>query len=309
MSLILITGGTGLIGKELTRKLVAKGHEVIILTREIKEKNFGEARVSYAAWDVKAQTIDKEAIAKADHIIHLAGAGIADERWTEKRKEEIKSSRIDSSKLIVTALSQNANKVKTVVSASAIGWYGADERLGGKKAFTEDTPADTGFLGETCKLWEESIKPVEALGKRLVILRTGIVLSNDGGAFKSFKLPVKFGLAAILGNGKQVISWIHIDDICDLYLYAIENATLSGELNAVAPHPVSNKTLTIELAKTLKGKFFIPIHVPAFLLKLLLGEMSVEVLKSTTVSSQKTEEAGFHFKYPGLPGALNNLCK
>ena len=309
MSSVLITGGTGLIGKELTKKLVAKGHEVIILTREIKEKNTGEAGVSYAVWDVRAQTIDKEAIVKADHIIHLAGAGIADERWTEKRKEEIKSSRVNSSKLIVTALSQHANKVKTVVSASAIGWYGEDKRLGGKKAFTEDTPADGGFLGETCKLWEESIKPVEALGKRLVTFRTGIVLSNDGGAFKSFKLPVKFGIAAILGNGKQVISWIHIDDMCEMYIYAIENASLTGTFNAVSPHPVSNKTLTIELAKTLKGKFFIPIHAPGSLLKLLLGEMSVEVIKSTTVSSQKIEGAGFHFKYPGLPGALNNLCK
>lgn len=307
MSSILITGGTGLIGKELTKRLVAKGYEVIILTRKIKEKTPSQAGVSYALWDVKAQTIDKQAVAKADHIIHLAGAGIADERWSEKRKEEIKNSRVESSKLIVQALKDHPNKVQTVVSSSAIGWYGDDKELKSKQAFTEDMPADSGFLGETCKLWEESMQPVEALGKRLVRIRTGIVLGNDGGAFKSFKLPVKFGIAAILGNGKQVISWVHIADICEMYIYAIETPSLKGPYNAVAPHPVSNKSFTIQLATILKGKFYIPIHVPAFLLKLMLGEMSVEVLKSTTASSQKIEQAEFVFQYPDLPSALKNL--
>ncbi len=308
MSSILITGGTGLIGKELTKRLVTKGYEVIILTREIKEKTPSQAGVSYALWDIKAQTIDKEAVGKADHIIHLAGAGIADERWSEKRKEEIKNSRVDSSKLLVQALREHPNKVQTVVSSSAIGWYGDDKNLKSKQAFTEDMPADSGFLGETCKLWEESMQPVETLGKRLVRIRTGIVLSNDGGAFKSFKLPVKFGIAAILGNGKQIISWVHIADICDMYIYAIETPALNGPYNAVAPHPVSNKSLTIQLATTLKGKFYVPIHVPAFVLKTILGEMSVEVLKSTTVSSQKIEQAGYVYQYPELPSALNNLC-
>ncbi len=253
-------------------------------------------------------TIDKEAIGKADHIIHLAGAGIADERWSEKRKEEIKNSRVDSSKLLVQALKDYPNKVQTVVSSSAIGWYGDDKDLKSKQAFTENMPADSGFLGETCKLWEESIQPVEALSKRLVRIRTGIVLSNDGGAFKSFKLPVKFGIAGILGNGKQVISWVHIADICDMYIFAVENHSLRGPYNAVAPHPVSNKSMTIQLATALKGKFYVPIHVPAFVLKAMLGEMSVEVLKSTTVSSQKIEQAGFAFQYPDLPSALKNLC-
>lgn len=308
MAFILITGGTGLIGKELTKRLVAKGYEVIILTREIKEKTPAQPKVSYALWDVKSQTIDKDAVAKADHIIHLAGAGIADERWSEKRKEEIKNSRVDSSKLIVQTLKNHPNKVKTVVSSSAIGWYGEDKQLKAKKAFTEDMPADNGFLGETCRFWEESIQPVEALGKRLVKIRTGIVLSNDGGAFKSFKLPVKFGIAAILGNGKQVISWVHIADICEMYIRAMENIAFTGPYNAVAPHPASNKALTIQLANALKGKFYIPIHVPAFLLKLILGEMSVEVLKSTTVSSQKIEQAGFVFQYPDLSTALKSLC-
>lgn len=308
MSSVLITGGTGLIGKELTKKLVDKGYEVIILTREIKQKTPSQAGVSYALWDVKAQIIDKQAVAKADHIIHLAGAGIADERWSEKRKEEIKNSRVDGSKLIVQALKDHPNKVQTVVSSSAIGWYGDDKDLKSKQAFTEDMPADSGFLGETCKLWEESMQPVEALGKRLVRIRTGIVLSNDGGAFKSFKLPIKFGIAAILGNGKQVISWVHIADICNMYIYALENPSCKGPYNAVAPHPVSNKSMTIQLATKLKGKFYVPIHAPVFLLKIMLGELSVEVLKSTTVSSQKIEQAGFVFQYPDLPSALNNLC-
>jgi hypothetical protein len=197
--------------------------------------------------------------------------------------------------------------VKAVISASATGWYGADEKkFRGKKGFTEDAAADTEFLGETCKQWEESISPVERLGKRLVKLRTGIVLSNDGGALKEFKKPIKAGVAAVLGNGKQLVSWIHIDDLCRLFIYAMEKE-IKGVYNAVAPGPVTNKELMLKLASKMRGSFFIPLHVPAFVIRLLFGEMSIEVLKSVTVSSEKVREAGFTFLYPSIEVALNDL--
>ncbi len=308
MSTILITGGTGLVGAALTPHLLAQGHEVIILTRTPKTST--EKNTSYAVWDVKAQTIDDNAIAKADYIIHLAGAGVADKRWTEERKKEIVESRTESSKLLIKALKQTPNKVKAVISASAIGWYGDDKNLKPKKkCFTEDDLADSQFLGETCRLWEESINSVEQTGIRLVKLRTGIVLSNNGGALTEFKKPLHFGIAAILGSGKQVISWIHIEDLCRMFMYAIENEALRGAYNTVAPTPVRNKELTLTLAQKMRGRFFIPLHVPAFVLKLMLGEMSVEVLKSATVSCEKIQGAGFTFFYRDIEGALGDLIR
>jgi uncharacterized protein (TIGR01777 family) len=309
MPTVLITGGTGLVGKTLSRLLVERGYEVIVLTRNVQGKPTDNPGITYAVWDVQQQTIDEHAVAKADHIIHLAGAGVADKRWTEERKKEIRDSRTESSRLLVKALKETPNQVQTVVSASAIGWYGEDrDRAKNKPAFTEEMPADKSFLGETCKLWEQSIEPVEQLGKRLVKIRIGIVLSNDGGAFVSFKQPVKFGIAAMLGNGKQMISWIHLYDLCQMFIYAVESRSMLGAYNAVAPGPVTNKSFTQQLASTIKGRFFIPIHVPVFVLKLLLGEMSVEVLKSTTVSCDKVRFAGFAFTYPTIEAALNELC-
>lgn len=307
MATVLITGGTGMIGRRLTQLLTAKGYEVIILTRQPPVAGSQPGPVSYANWDVNKQTIDKEAIAKADHIIHLAGAGVADKRWSKERKQEIVNSRTESSALIVKALAENPNKVKTVVSASAIGWYGADTGKSRQNGFSEEVPADTAFLGNTCRLWEESIDPVNKLGKRLVKLRTGIVLSNEGGAFPAFKKPLKGGLATILGSGKQVISWIHVDDLCRMFIYAIEKEAMKGPYNAVAPHPVTNQYLTIALAKQVRGKFYIPVYVPAFILKMMLGEMSIEVLKAATVSCHKIQLAGFDFTYPTLEKAIAEL--
>ncbi|MES2374560.1 MAG: TIGR01777 family oxidoreductase [Bacteroidota bacterium] len=309
MTTILITGGTGMIGTQLTKMLTEKGYEIIILTRNASEVKHSLPGVSYANWDIKKQTIDTDAIAKSDHIIHLAGAGVADKRWTEKRKQEIVNSRTHSSALIVKALKEIPNKIKTVVSASAIGWYGPDTTDSKQGGFTENAKADTAFLGETCRLWESGIEPVEQLNKRLVKLRTGIVLSNEGGALAEFKKPLKGFVAAILGDGKQVASWIHVEDLCRMYLSAIENEKINGVYNAVAPNPVTNKELVLTLAKQMRGNFFIAIHVPAFALKIALGEMSIEVLKSATVSSQKIRSAGFEFHYPTIETAFTDLIK
>lgn len=306
MQTVLITGGTGLVGKALTQALLAKGYKVIVLSRNVSDKE-NVANLIYARWDVKKQEIDITAVQAADYIVHLAGAGVVEQKWTEAYKKEIVDSRTQSSRLIIEALKNNENKIKAIVSASAIGWYGADSDP--LKPFVETDDADDSFLGQTCKLWEQSMEPVTSLGIRLVKLRIGIVLSNDGGALPEFKKPIRLGTAAILGSGKQIVSWIHIDDLCRMFIAAIENKEMHGSYNAVAPMPVSNRSLTLSLAKAMNGKFYIPVHVPAFVLKIMMGERSVEVLKSATVSCKKILDTGFQFNFKTLEPALTNLLK
>ncbi len=310
MPSVLITGGTGLVGTAVKALLEQKGYEVVLLTRS-KTPTKGQAH-----WDINAGTIDSTAIVAADYIIHLAGAGVADKRWSASRKQEILDSRTKSSALLVKALQETPNKVKAVISASAIGWYGPDNNdthnnEGAAQGFVETDPSYPDFLGTTCAAWEASIAPVTAntngLQKRLVCLRTGIVLSKHGGALKEFLKPLAVRMAAVLGNGKQMISWIDVRDLAKMFVYALENENISGSYNAVAPAPVSNKTLTQTLAKVLYGSFYITTYVPSFVLKIMLGEMSIEVLKSTTVSAQKITEAGFVFDYPTITSSLSTL--
>lgn len=304
MATVVITGGTGLIGTALSKLLVDNGYKVIILSRTGHD-SAGQQQLEFAEWDLQQRTIDKKAIQEADYIVNLAGANVGAKRWTKKRKQEIVDSRVQSGITIVKALQDIPNKVKAVISSSAIGWYGPDRK--DKKKFVETDPVDRGFLGDTCRLWEESVEPVSELGKRLVKLRTGIVLSEDGGAIPEFRKPIRFGFATILGSGQQVVSWIHISDICRMYLAAIENERMQGVFNAVAPNPVSNKELIISLAKKIKGKFYTPIYVPSFALKLVLGEMSVEVLKSATVSCEKIQLSGFQFSFPTIDAAIGAM--
>ncbi len=310
MQTVLITGGTGLVGKALSNALLGKGYKVIILSRETIGKRHKE-NLSYARWNVKTQEIEQASIQAADHIIHLAGAGVVEKKWTAAYKKEIVESRTESSRLIISALKDHPNKVRTVISASAIGWYGTSplQTSPGWGGFKENDNHDNSFLGNTCKLWEESIEPVTILGKRLVKLRIGIVLSNEGGALPEFKKPLHFGIAAILGDGRQIVSWVHIDDLCRMFIAAIENESLHGSYNAVASNPVSNKELTLTLAKAMKAKFYIPVHVPAFVLKIMMGERSVEVLKSTTVSNKKILGTGFEFHFKTIEDAINDLMK
>lgn len=302
MSSILITGGTGLIGRNLAKLLISKGHHVIILSRKKKPH---QGNISYAEWDPEKSIIDTAAVGDADHIIHLAGAGVAERRWTAKRKKQILNSRVNGGELIVKSIKEIPNKIQTVLSASAIGWYGPDIK-GSRHTFIESDPPSEDFLGHTCQLWEKSILPVTEQGKRLVIIRTGIVLSNEGGAFPEFEKPIRRGVACILGSGKQVISWIHIDDICRIYLAAIENKYMTGVYNATAPETITNKKFILRLAKAVKRPF-IAVHVPGFVLKLFLGEMSVEVLKSTTVDNSRLRNSGFNFLFPSVDAALGEL--
>ncbi len=302
---VMITGGTGLVGRHLTQHLLDAGHRVIVLTRKPSAQRAWHERLQYAAWDVKAQTLDAAALAEADAIVHLAGAGVVDKPWTPAYKKEIADSRVQSGQLLVHALNTQPNNVKTVVSASAIGWYGADQPA--HPPFVETDPADTHFLGETCRQWEAAISPVAGSGRRLVICRIGIVLANDGGALPEFKKSLAFRVAGVLGNGRQMVSWIHIDDLCRIFQTAIENESYRGIYNAVAPQPVSNRALNLALGKAMYGSAFLTMPVPAFVLRLMMGERSIEVLKSTTVSSQKLTDQGFAFSYPAIDAALGQL--
>lgn len=305
MQTVLITGGTGMIGKALTQALIERGYYVIILTRHTNDKpKTKNDKLSYAGWDIEKKTIDNNAIATAGYIIHLAGANFADKRWNEKVKTEIVSSRVDSAKLLVESLKTIPNKVKTIISASGISWYGADNN--GKPFFETDPPAND-FMAETCKLWEAAIEPASFLGKRMIKFRIGPVLSTDGGAYAEFKNPMKFGIAGIVGSGKQITSWIHIDDLVRAILFAMENEAMAGVYNAVAPNPASNKDLVLTIARNTRGKSFIPVHAPVFVLKIRFGEMINEILKSTTASPAKLQQAGFIFQYPDLESAILQL--
>lgn len=303
MKTIGITGGTGFVGRHITKLLISKGYEVVIFTRNPgKYKPAGNTH--YALWNPVTREADRESFQQLDGIIHLAGEGVADKRWTVKRKKEIRESRISGTTFLVEQLREHAANCKVLVSASAIGYYGPD-RGGGP--FTEDAPPYTDFLGETSKQWEEASLPIKARMRR-VIMRTGIVLGNDGGAFPKFEKPSRFGILPLLGGGRQILSWIHIDDLAAMYVYALENEHMHDTYNAVTAAPVSQRLFMFTIAH-IKGLIPLGIPVPAWVLKLMLGEMSIEVLKSATVSSKKTEATGFQFKYSTIHKAMEQLLK
>lgn len=304
MQTVLITGGTGMVGQALANTFIDNGYEVIILTRS--EKKSSRMHLTYAIWDIEKQFIDPVALTAADIIVHLAGESVAGKRWSVKRKKELVDSRVQSGALLVKALGENEHKVKTIIAASAIGWYGPDTPTSLQNGFTETDAADNAFLGETSRLWEQSMQPVKQMGIRLVTLRIGIVFNKRGGALAEFIKPAMFGMATIFGEGKQIVSWIHHLDLCKMILFAAETPTIQGVYNAVSPDPVSNKDLIIAITKKMRG-FYIPIYVPTFVLKLMLGEMSVEILKSAKVSSTKIQSTGFVFDYPTLDKALTQL--
>lgn len=302
MATILITGGTGLIGQALTRSLVSKGHHIIILTRQPRS---AKDKVSYMEWNIDMQLLDRAAIERADYIINLAGANVAEKRWTNHQKQVLIDSRVRTGHLIVKGLKEIPNNVKAVISASGMGWYGpdSDDNIGG---FKEEAPAAKDFLGYVVKQWEVAIAPVTELGKRLVIYRKGIVLSEKGGAFAEFYKPFKFRTATVLGSGKQIVSWLHLDDAVRLYERAIDDESMSGVYNAATPNPVTNKELIESISKHYAKKH-VKVHVPTIVLKTVLGEMSVEVLKSTRLNVEKLLGTGFQFNFPNIDVAVKDL--
>lgn len=302
---ILITGGTGLVGHRLATLLVDAGHTVNLLTRNAKAPVAAPFTAAYG-WDVENNKLDEEALVETDVIVHLAGAGIADKPWTAERKKEILDSRVNSSKLLVEALKYKPNKVKAVISASASGYYGFTERF--NRPYEETDPAGTGFLADTCKAWEDAISQVESLGKRLALIRIGIVLSSKGGALKKIADITRATFGTALGTGNQAMPWIHIDDLCTLFIRAIENETYVGSYNGAAPAADTNQTFTKAVAQQF-GKFVMPINAPAFVINTLYGEMAQVVLEGARLSTTKTAASGMPFAYTHLPDAIADLYK
>ena len=297
MTSILITGGTGLIGKHLCNVLRSKGYNILILSRN-KTNN---PNTYY--WNISENYIDPKAIQKADYVIHLAGAGIADKRWTKKIKKELIDSRVKSANLLFSKIKTLNPNLKGFFSASGIGYYGA---ITSEKIFKETDVSGNDFLATVCKVWEEASNQFNSLNIRTVILRTGVVFSKKGGAFEKMSQPIKLGFGSPIGTGNQYIPWIHIDDLCNMYVEAIENNELNGIYNAVAPDYVTNEFLTKSIATILDKKAWLP-NVPSFMLKLIFGEMAVILLEGSRVSAEKIKSTGFKFKYPFLLEALKDL--
>lgn len=295
---ILLTGGSGLIGKHLTNALLDKGYEVSHLSR----KPGNNPKVKTYLWNVAKGEIDEACIIGVGTIVHLAGAGVVDKRWSDERKKEIIDSRTKSIGLIYQILRKKNHIVKTVISASATGYYG--DR--GAEVLTEDNHEGNDFLAEVCVKWEAAADEGNGLGLRVVKFRTGIVLDKNGGALPQLAMPVKLGVGSPLGSGEQWMPWIHWRDVVKMYIYGIEHATLSGAYNMTGPNPVTNKQLTKAVAKQFHKPFWAP-NVPVFILKLIMGEMRLAVLESSRTSSKKIEDSGFTFDYPELPDALKEI--
>ncbi|MRT94462.1 TIGR01777 family oxidoreductase [Ancylomarina sp. 16SWW S1-10-2] len=299
MAQVLISGGSGLVGKTLCEKLKTKGYDVAILSRSNKSE------FKTYLWNPAKNEIDPEAISSSDYIIHLAGANIAEKRWSKSRKELIVDSRVKSANLIFNEVKKQNKELKAFISASGVGYYGA---ITSEEIFTEESRVANDFLGETCAKWESAAKQFETLNIRTTMLRTGIVLTKQGGALSKMSIPVKLGLASALGNGKQYLPWIHIDDLCEIYIKAIEDTDMNGIFNAVAPDSQTNKSFTQTLAKTLNKPYWLP-NTPSFLLNMILGEMSVIVLEGSRAASDKILKRGYAFKFPKLEDALNEILK
>lgn len=302
MNTVGITGGTGLVGNCLAQKLVDKGYKVVILTRNPAGKN-AQKSISYALFDYENKKCDATALAQLDGIVHLAGESIAARRWTAAQKVRIAKSRIEGTRFLVTMLQAHGHRCKTLVAASAIGYYGEDATP--PLPFTEDAQPGNGFLPETCIQWENEINKAQSF-VRTVIVRSGIVFSTRGGALPELIKSARIRVLPVPGNGRQIVSWIHIDDIASLFLYALEQQSMQGAYNGVAPQPASYNVLMDAIARA-KGGFFIKPHIPAIFLKAILGEMSIEILKSCTVVPKHTLASGFKFTYPDVGSAVGNL--
>ena len=299
MSTILIGGGTGFVGSFLCRRLRRDGHEVRILTRSPKR----DAEFPMFRWDILNNEIDDQAFNGVDVIVNLTGAGIADKRWSEDRKLVIINSRTQSTRLLAETITRLQLKPDLYVSASAIGFYG--DR--GERLLTEQDESGEGFLSKSCVLWEEAAREIEALGHPTFINRTGIVLHPDHGALQKMLLPLNAFTSTYFGDGQQYYSWIHVEDLVDLYAYAIEHR-LTGIYNGTAPNPVRNKHFAEALPLAM-DKRAIVISAPVPALKLALGEMSHTVLDSARCSAEKIQGAGFRFTYPELSQALGQLLR
>lgn len=301
MATVLITGGNGLIGRNLSKKLLERGYEVSVLSRSSKPARGCKVFL----WDPEHQQLEDEAIDTADYIIHLAGENIGSKRWTAKRKKEIIDSRVLTAKLLYDKVIERKRSIQAYISASATGYYGM---VTADKVFIEtDLPSDD-FTGTTCRQWEEVASGFQKADIRTVIIRTAVVLDKQNEALSKMIFQIKAGVGAAVGSGRQYLPWIHISDLCSIYIKALEDNNMSGVYNAVAPEQITNKEFMKKLSMVLHKPFWLP-NIPAFFLKIIFGEMSGLLLEGSRISSEKIQAAGFEFVYPGLENALKNILK
>jgi uncharacterized protein (TIGR01777 family) len=289
---ILITGGSGLVGSALRSKLSSLGHNVYTLTRS------SNTRAGEYHWDIGKGYIDPAALKNTEVIVHLAGASVADRLWTRKRKEVILNSRVDSAAFLLKQLKSNHGSLKHFISASGTGYYGSNENQ-----LDEGSPLGTSFLSSVCEAWEKVAMDYKFIGAEVSVVRIGIVLSKDGGFLGKLGPMTGKGFGAVLGNGNQMMSWIHIDDLVKIFTSLILEEIESGIYNGVAPEPVTHRAMMKGLAKAQHSRIYLP-AVPAFVLKLVLGELSSELLANQNILPARLEKQKFMYKYPRLEDAL-----
>lgn len=290
---VLISGGTGMVGQAITKILHEKSYDVAVLSRR---KNVEGIKSFY--WDYEKNEIDEQAIEFADIIIHLAGENISGKKWTFEQKKKIISSRVQTTELLKTAIGKATNKPKAFLSASAIGYYGSRTS---DQIFTEEDEPGKDFLAETVVKWEESVREVSKLEIPTAAIRIGVVMSEKGGALPKMLMPVKLGFGSPLGSGKQWVPWISLNDLARMFVFVLEEKLMNNAhqkfqvYNATSPNHINNAQLTKQLAKAIKRPFIMP-AVPAFVFKLLFGEMSMILLEGSRISSEKIQEEGFEYK-------------
>jgi uncharacterized protein (TIGR01777 family) len=298
MKKILISGATGLVGKKLSKKLHERGYKVEILVRSKDQ----ESDFKSYLWNYEEDFLEEGALDNTYIFIHLAGATIS-KRWTESYKKEIYNSRINSAQFIYEQMQKQNIHPEAVISSSAAGIYG---QTTSQTIFTEKDPAVDDFLGKVCKDWEEKALQFRNLGSRVVCVRTSTVLSEKGGALEVLKKPIELNVGAVLGTGDQYFPWIHIDDLVNIYVKAVECVTIDGAYNASAPDFVTNKMLTKTIADHLGKTIWLP-NIPKFVIKTALGEMSVLALEGSRISPDKIINEGFKFAYERLDSALADV--
>lgn len=298
MKTYLITGGSGLVGKRLSELLIQKGYKVKHLSRNPKK----EQGIETYKWDLSKNYVDPLALKNVDVIVHLAGADIMEKSWTKDRKRVLIESRTKGLEILKNFLMQNEHQVKTLISSSAQGFYEPNKG----RALKEDEPADEGYMGQLCRVWEDEALSWEQMGIRVVINRIGLVLAANGGVLDMIKNPIKKGVSSYFGNGKQMYPWIHIDDLCGMIMHEAESKSIKGTFNAAAPNSLNQRKFTKAVAKVLNKKF-IAITLPKFILKLMMGERSGVLVDSFHLSAEKIQKEGYLFQYSTLDIALSDL--
>lgn len=296
---ITITGASGFIGRRLMKLLCANGHTLHVLSRHAGTNLPPNVRLS--VWDALAGPPPEASLRDAEAVIHLAGEPVG-QRWTPEAKRRIRQSRVQGTRSLVEALGKLTHRPRALISASAIGYYGSR----GDEILTEASAPGSGFLPEVCLAWEGEAIAAEQLGMRVVRLRTGVVLERHGGALARMLPPFRMGAGGRLGSGRQWMSWIHLDDLCEMFCFATEQQ-VRGVMNGVAPYPVTNADFTRGLASALKRPAIFP--VPSFALRIMFGEMAEMLLGSQRISPKGAEEAGFRFRYPQLAAALADTLR